>query len=264
MMAPELQQLPLEALQGRRFSFYPAIRGIEHNEWSLEDSTWSEVQVRNCQSGQEFWVSKSHLGNVSSSDSPVLILGLHRELEAKAGGVYPYRKVVTEMPSTAASRTRATPAGVAPPPKAHAHRRSDARMLRLLGLAVGAALIVGVLGFSVIVGGLHNPLERLFQPDTSTTDQRYLGLATNDSYFEVVSKLSRPESELWMSDEEDELQFQALQYPSRRYTVIMMGGSRAEMRYIGTLHEPSRVVLDSARLVRGGDTSSMMRNLPAF
>lgn len=263
-MASELPQLPLEALQGRRFSFYPAIRGIEHNEWSLEDSTWSEVQVRNCQSGKEFWVSKSHLGSVSSSDSPVLILGLHRELEAKAGGVHPYRKVVTEMPSTAAGRSQAAPAGAAPPPKSHAHRRTDARVLRLLGLAVGATLLLGLLGFSVIVGGLHNPLETLFQPDTSTTDQRYLGLGSNDSYFEVVSKLARPESERWISDEEDELQFQALQYPSRRYTVIMMGGSRAEMRYIGTLHEPTRSVLDSARIARGGDTSSMMRNLPEF
>ena len=44
----------------------------------------------------------------------------------------------------------------------------------------------------------------------------------------------------------------------------MMGGTRAGMRYLGTVHEPTRQILDSARLARGGDTSSMMRNLPDF
>ena len=251
-----------EALEGRRFSFYPAIRGIEHNEWTLRDSTWSEVRVSNAVSGQEFWIPKSHLGVVSSADQPVLILGLRRELEFKAGGVYPYRKIVTEMPSTAAGRTIGAPAIT--PPKQKLLSGSDARMLRLLGLALGVALVASLLLFAGAVGGLHNPFEALFAPDTSTTDQRYLALGSSDTYFEVVSTLSGPESEQWISDEEAELQFQALHYPSRGYIVILMGGSRAEMRYLGTVHDRSRRVLDSARLARGGDTSSMMRNLPEF
>ena len=137
-------------------------------------------------------------------------------------------------------------------------------MLRLLVVAISVALMAGLVGFLGVVGGLHNPLEVLFAPDTSTADQRYLGLQRNDSYFEVVNRLSAPEEEQWISGEEDELQFQALDYSSRRYIVVMMGGSRAEMRYLGTLHDRSRSVLDSARLARGGDTSSMMRNLPDF
>jgi hypothetical protein len=252
----------LAALEGRRFSFYPAIRGIKHNEWTLEGSSWSEVQVRNGESGQQFWIPRSHLGVVSSSDSPVLILGLRRELEFKAGGVYPFRKVVTEMPSTQAGREPQAPA--TPPPKQRSLSVSDARALRLLGLALGVGLLVSALVFAGVIGGMHNPFEALFQPDTSTADQRYLGLGSSASYFEVVDRLERPESELWISAEEDELQFQALYYPSRGYIVIMMGGSRAEMRYIGTVHDRSRSVLDSARLARGGDTSSMMRNLPGF
>ena len=252
----------LAALEGRRFSFYPAIRGIEHNEWRVQDSNWAEVQVRNEETGQRLWIPKSHLGVVSSSDSPVLILGLRRELEFKAGGVYPYHKVVTEMPSTRASREPRHPA--APPPKQRLISSSDARMMRLLGLAVGAALLASLLVFAGVVGGFHNPLEALFQPDTSTEDQRYLGLGSTASYFEVAGRLGRPESEQWISGEEDELQFQALHYTSRRYIVIMMGGSRGEMRYLGAVHDPSRRVLDSARLAGGGDTSSMMRNLPDF
>lgn len=261
-MPPEMQESPLDQLSGRRFSFYPAIRGIEHNEWTLTETTWSEVQVRNGESGQEFWIPRSHLGGLSSSDSPVVILGLRRELEFKAGGIFPYRRIVREMPSTPASRSPGPAATPSPPQRLLSG--SDAKTLRLLGIAIGAALLVSMLGFLAIVGGLHNPLEALFKTDTTTADQRYLGLGSADSYFEVVGRLGQPEAEEWISGEEDELQIQALHYTSRSYIVVMMGGTRAAMRYLGTMHEPSRQILDSAELSRGGDTSSMMRNLPEF
>lgn len=261
-MVPNDPHGSLEALQGRRFSFFPAIRGIEHNEWTMHDSTWSEVQVRNGMTGQEFWIPKRHLGGVSSSDSPVLILGLQRELEFKAGGVYPYRRTVTEMPSTPAGRQ--PPAAPVPEPKQRLLSGSDARLVRLLAIAIGVGLLVSVIGFLGLVGRLHNPLDRWLQPDTSTEDQRYIGLGTTDSYFEVVAKLDRPGSEEWISAEEDEIQFQALFYPARRYIVVLMGSTRGDMRYLGTLHDPSRQVLDSAQFSRGGDTGSMMRNLPEF
>ncbi len=259
-----VSQLSLDSLRNRRFSFYPAIHGVQHNEWTLLESTWSEIQVHNSASGQEFWIPRSHLGNVSSTDSPVLIQGLRRELEAKAGGVFPHRKVVTEIPTTAAGRAQQAPSAGAAPPKPIRVNRADARTLRLLVIAISLALMAAMVGFLGVVGGLHNPLEALFEPDTSTADQGYLGLGRNDTYFEVVNRLSEPEEEQWMSAEEDELQFQALHYRGRGYIVIMMGGSRAAMRYLGTLHDPSRRVLDSARLARGGDTAPMMRNLPDF
>lgn len=256
--------LTLDSLRDRRFSLYPAIHGIEHNEWTLMESTWSEIQVRNAGSGQEFWIPKNHLGEVSSTDSPVLILGLHRELEVMAGGVFPRRMVVTEMPATAATRSPRSQSEAAVPPKPNRISRSDAKTVRLLVVAISVALMAGLVGFLGLVGGLQNPLDLLFEPDTTTADQRYLGLGERDSYFEVVNRLSPPEEEQWISGEEDELQFQALYYTTRGYIIIMMGGSRAEMRYLGTLHDPSRRVIDSATLARGGDTSSMMRNLPEF
>ena len=194
-----MSELTLDSLRDRRFSFYPAIHGIEHNEWTLLESTWSEIQVRNSGSGQEFWIPKNHLGTVSSTDSPVLILGLHRELEAMAGGVFPRRMVVTEMPATAAARSPRNAAQAATPPKPGRISRSDARMLRLLVIAISVALMVGLVGFLGLVGGLHNPLDLLFEPDTSTADQRYLGLGERDSYFEVVNRLSPPEEEQWIS-----------------------------------------------------------------
>ena len=261
-MVPNEPQASVEALQGRRFSFYPAIRGIEHNEWTQQDSTWSEVQVRNVTSGQEFWIPKRYLGGISSSDSPVLILGLQRELEFKAGGVFPYRQIVTEMPSTPAARK--PPAAPVPQPKQRLLSGADARLVKLLAIAIGVALLASVIGFLGLVGRLHNPLDRWFKPDTSTADQRYIGLGTVDSYFEVVAKLGTPDSEAWISGEEDEIQFQALFFSARRYIVVLMGSTRGDMRYLGTLHDPTRQVLDSAEFARGGDTGSMMRNLPEF
>ena len=261
-MVPNNLPASLEALQGRRFSFYPAIHGIGHNEWTLLDSTWSEVQVRNGLSGQEFWIPKRHLGSVSSSDEPVLILGLQRDLEFRAGGVFPRRPLVTEIPSTPAARQ--PPAAPAPEPKQRLLPSSDARLLRLLAVAIGVALLASVIGFLGLAGHLHNPLARWLQPDTSTADQRYLGLGAADSYFEVVAKLGAPDSQEWVSAEEDEIQFQALFYPARRYIAVLAGNTRRDMHYLGTLHFPTRQVLDSAPLSQGGDTGSMMRNLPAF
>src|ERR1051325_2366997 len=88
----------LEFLNNRPFSFYPAIIGIEHNEWLFQKATWSEILVVNCKSANEIWSPRRFLGEVSRTDDPVLIVGLNRELEYKAGAVWPYQRRVIEMP----------------------------------------------------------------------------------------------------------------------------------------------------------------------
>jgi hypothetical protein len=89
-------------------------------------------------------------------------------------------------------------------------------------------------------------------------------LTSADTYHDVVLKLGRPESEQWISPESAEIQFQLLRYTARSYTLVMMGASRNESHYIGALHEPSRQVLDAAKLPNGGSTTAMLRNLPRF
>ncbi len=262
-MAAGSQQSVLDELAGRRFSLYPAIRGIEHNEWTLERETWSEILIRNDTSGRELWIPRNHLGEISSSDSPVLILGLLRELEFKAGSVVPYRKVVVNMPATPAGR-QAPEDAAQPPPRNEFAGGSDTKTFKLLGIALSIGLTAALLGFVVAAVDFQNPFEYFFRPDTTTADQRYLSLAATDGYHDIVIKMAAPEQEQWITEEEDELQFQALWYGSRSYIVILMGGARSGMRYIGTIHHPSRRVLDSAALAGGGDTSSMMRNLPDY
>lgn len=253
---------PFEALGGKRFAFYPAIRNLDHNEWTLEQETWSEILAKNTETGDEIWVPRNHLGEISSTEKPVVIVGLKRELQYRNGQVGPYRKAVVEIPSKPQARSSAEPEP-SPPPAMRASS-TDSSTFALIGRAIVVGLI-GLFMFTFIAfEGVRNPITRLFQPDTSTTDQNYLGLTNQDGYLQVVEKLGRPGREQWLSEEESELQFQALFYPERRYAVILMGGQRGDGRYIGTVHEPHRKILDSARLSGGGNASAMMRNLPDF
>lgn len=262
-MASAPGQVSVEALKGRSFSFYPAIRNIEHNEWTLDEENWSELHVSNRKNGYQIWIPRNYVGSISSSDSPVLIVGLNRELEFKAGTVWPYRRTVIEMPGP---RQRAAGEEDEPPaaPGA-ASGRLDAAESKV-GRFLAASVIVGLLAclFVVLFASGGNPFSNLLRPSAQTADQRYLGLSASDNYHDVILKLGKPEAEPWISPETAEIQFQLLRYPGRSYTVVMMGASRVESHYIGALHEPSRQILDSAKLPNGGTTAAMLKNLPQY
>ncbi len=260
-MASAAEQ-PLEQLAGKRFSFYPAIRNIEHNEWTLEQATWSEALAKNTTTGQEIWIPRSHLGEISSSDSPVLIVGLKRELEYKNGAVTPFRKAVVQMRAAPGTHSRA--GETAPQAPRRQATAAEKQTFSFIGKAVLAAVAVCLLVLMLAFSHGENPLVALFRSDSSTADQRYLSLRAIDTYRSVVEKMGPPETEKWISREDAELQFETLGYPSRHYVVLLMGGTRESARYIGTLHDPSHKILDAAKLSHGGDTSSMLKNLPDF
>src|SRR5437763_4421776 len=88
----------LEHLVTRPFSFFPAIVGVEHNEWLYRKANWSEILVVNCRSGAELWIPRRFVGEVARVEDPVLIVGLARELEYKSGMIVPYQRRVIEMP----------------------------------------------------------------------------------------------------------------------------------------------------------------------
>ena len=82
----------------RPFSFYPAILNAGHNEWVYRSATWSDVLVRNTKTNEEVSVPRRYLGEISSVDAPVMIVGLLAELEYRAGVVWPAERRVIEMP----------------------------------------------------------------------------------------------------------------------------------------------------------------------
>ena len=252
-----------ESFAGRAFSFYPAIRNVEYNEWTYERETWSEILVLNSKTGQEIWIPRNFVGRISSADEPVLIVGLKRELELKGGAVWPFDRRVVEMPPPHPGTRTATPAP-AGAPQPHSASSTDSQMGRLIVYALlmglSACLLVVVFAFE----GFPHPQDWFRRRATATKDQQYLSLNREDTYHDVVRKLGAPEREQWITPESAEVHFRALWYSDRAYVVVLMGAERGGVRYIGTMHASSRAPLDSVPLPGGGSTAAMLRTLPKF
>src|ERR1039458_1794772 len=164
----------LDHLLTRPFSFYPAILGIEHNEWLYLKATWSEILVVNTKSSAEIWIARRFIGEVSLVDDPVVIVGLNRELEYKGGMIVPLRRRVIEMPVApgaeaiaAALDARSQPAPVV---GIRVASSADKRIFKLIGAAVTVAVLLCV----VAVNGSR---QRVVY---TTKDQTYTGLSARD------------------------------------------------------------------------------------
>jgi len=141
---------PLATLRNRPFSFYPAILNIEHNKWQYRKATWSDVLVVNSRTGQEIWIPRRFLGEISRIEDPMVIVGLLRELEYKQGAVWPYQRRVIEMPMAVGAalppvpvrrERRAPVVGIRLEPKSESH------LFRI----IGGALVLGIVVAYVLV-----------------------------------------------------------------------------------------------------------------
>jgi hypothetical protein len=253
---------PLEPMSRRPFSFFPPILNIEHNEWRFRKATWSEVLVANAKSDLEIWIPRRLLGGVSSVDDPVMIVGLVKELEYRAGSVWPHERRVLEMPAPASEAPRPPAAdGSTAELRAISTIRgngggTESRVGRLIAVLFGgAALILAFLLF-VIHGGAFRTVK------FTAADQDFLALSRTDDYFAVVRKLGPPGEDRWR-DKGGELQYRALWYPQRSYYVILLGTDRNDARYIGAVDRNWRVI-HYVDLPNGRSTASLMRGLQKF
>jgi hypothetical protein len=136
-------------LAARPFSFYPAIRGIEHNEWNFRKLTWSELLVVNRKTGEEISIPRRLVGEVSIVDDPVVIVGLLRDLEYRDGAVWPCQRRVIEMP-VAVGEVRSPVAIPRPGPAPVVAIRLEPRRSRRLYKAIGGLLaLVSLLHLAV-------------------------------------------------------------------------------------------------------------------
>jgi len=254
---------PLESLGNRAFSFYPAILNIEHNEWIYRKATWSEILVVNAKTAQELWIPRRFMGEISSIDDPVVIVGLVKELEYRAGMVWPYQRRVITMPMAVndVPRTVSPQTNGAPAPVLGIRVESpESKLGRLVGIALACGTAACIL---VVLFSREGTLRPRYKFTAPTRDQSYMELNRNDDYFSIVRKLGLPAGDRWKS-ETGEIQFRALEYPQRSYVVILMGTNRDNARYIGTLAMDWQPVLHSIPFPTGGDTNPMLRGLKRF
>ena len=264
MSLPQIS--PLEHLGNRPFSFYPPILNIEHNEWVFRRSTWSEVMVVNTKSNAELWVSRRFLGEVSRIEEPVMIVGLLKELEYRAGQVMPHERRVIEMPRAVNDGYRApvSPAADEPVPGAPAPVvgiRLESGAESRIGRLIGAVLVLGIVACVLLVGffrGSRDGSRVVYSP----VIQNELGLGADDDYFAVVRKLGEPAVDHWKSDK-GEIQYRILGYPSQGISVILMGEDRNKAKYIGALDKDWKPV-SSVSLPGGRNTVAMLRSIPRF
>jgi hypothetical protein len=259
---------PFDDLEGRVFSFYPPIVNVENNEWRLKEATWSEFVVANTQSAIEVAVPRGFLGPISMVDKPVMIVGLNRELEYKAGQVWPTAKKVVSMPGKPMAAPIRMPGGPVPegPRGLEAitgvgGSATDTRISRMILVTLGSLTFLAMLVWALV---RFTPEAR---PTFTAKDQSYLELTREDDYYAVTRRLGKPSADRWKPGE-SELKYRALVYKDRGYAIILMGTEQEGAHYIGTmgmgLEGKDWKMLHYVEYARGASTASMLRSLPRF
>lgn len=251
----------LNHLGNRGFSFYPPILNIEHNEWFFRRGTWSEILVVNSRTAMEIWIPRRFVGEVSLIEDPVVIVGLVKELEYRAGAVWPHQRRVIEMPIAVGERPRPPQPRtetLAPVIGIRTESVADSRVGRLVGLTIlaGAIGVTCCIGLSVLRDGSVKP-----RAAYNLGDQKYLDLTGNDGYDAVLRLLGPPAEDQWQRG--GAALFRRLWYPERGYSVILKGNSPGTARYIGAADANGNPIYRSA-LGESGSTLSTLKSLKKF
>ena len=134
---------PFDEIGRRAFSFFPAIVGIEDNQWVLRRVTWSEIEVMNKKSFQELSIPRRLVGEVSVTKEPFLIVGLVKELEYREGAVWAHQRRVIEMPRAVNGPARHFhPARLAPVVGIRLEPPSPVRAWRRMAACVALAVML--------------------------------------------------------------------------------------------------------------------------
>lgn len=228
---------PLQNLGGRRFSFYPPIRNIEPNDWMYRRSTWSESVVVNMRSGEEICVPRMFIGEVSSVDDPVVIVGLTRELEWNQGVVVPHQRRVIELP-VAVNDGRPSPTRPSRPAQVVNIRLEPKREIPA-GKWFGVVFALGAVAFTILTS-VARQSQTHFRTDLFRASQPYQQFGPGDDYFSVVAVLGKPAEE--RSVTANGRTYLLLKYPGRRFSIVLTGSTPAASRYAGAVDLQGRVL----------------------
>ena len=226
---------PLGELRNRSFAFYPAIVGIEHNEWTLRSASWHDVHVVNTKSQAEIVVPRRLVGEVSSVEAPVVIVGLVKELEYREGAVVAHRRKVIEMPRAVNGPALLAPLHEHPAPVIAIRTEAPSPTRRWLRGGVAAGVIACIAAGVVLREAPFGVRYGLFRSGV-----RPLRLSALDDEDSVVAKLGRPTSSQWLRTG-DGTEYRRLWY-ARRGLAIILAGSATKPRYAGAINGSGRVL----------------------
>ncbi len=253
---------PLDQLGHRRFSFFPSLVNVEHNEWLFRRSDWDEIQVMNTKTHEELWIPRRFLGGVSSTEEPVVIVGLLKELEYREGVVVPLVRRVIEMPRAVNDAPRpagpvSVPGRLAPVVGIRVENEGHPSKRRGLLPKVALGLLTCVVGLVLFRDGPLSTRARFFTAPARLP----LPYTASDDYLSIVSRAGRPASDSVrtpLSGGEVHL----LRYPDRGYSLVLFGADRDQARYVGALGRGGRVI-HSVTLPDGTDSSALLARLTA-
>ena len=253
---------PLDQLAEREFSFYPSIGNLETNLWQILEANWSEFLVKNVGDQTQVWVPRRYLGDVSASDRPVMIVGLNRQLEYKAGQVWPVQKRVLAMPRVPSGTNAEVPSADSGPATTV---RNPALQLDDSEKKVGKLILVALGGSILLIACVvffFRGVRSGEMVSYKAVVQESLGLGPEDDYFAVARKLGAPSSDRWKAEGES-MQYRVLEYPKKNLHVILAGRERKQALYIGALDNEWKVI-DSVNQKGGSNTYGVLSKLPRF
>jgi hypothetical protein len=228
---------PLSELRNRAFAFYPAIVGVEHNEWRLRRATWTDLLILNTKTDAEVWIPRRWVGEVSSVEAPVVIVGLVKELEYKEGVLAPHHRRVIEMPRAVNGISpMPVPSRLAPVIAIRTETPASSPARRWLRGGVAAGILASIAGGFLLRDTPLGARYGVFRPAL-----RSVRMGPDDDYASVVEKLGRPSVDQWLRTAAG-TEYRRLWYSRRGVAIILTGSDRASARYAGTLNARSEVL----------------------
>jgi hypothetical protein len=191
-----------------------------------------------------------------------MIVGLAKEMEYRAGALWPVVRRVIEMPVAVneAPRLASSSAEEMKPAPVVGIRVGDgteSRLGRMVLMAISAAILGCVLVVSIYRGEIIG--SRVVYSPILQTD---LGLNNHDDYYAVVRELGPPREDRWKPDA-GEFQFRVLGYPKLGISVILMGVDRNDAHYIGAMDKNWRPV-HTVQLPGRGSSYPILKELKRF